>query len=696
VAEPSPVSSNPPLTQSAPRRQWSARALLNRIWYNRPVSDEQSFVQEFRSHSFGFVLVATWTLCLVRTIIIAYQQLFAPGTPESLVGVLLSSALLYWMPAVVFSVFKDWSRRNYHWVLDLLYVLYYAMVALRVISGSAKLDDANILLLVLIITSVIFLRIPFRHAVGLTTIATIVINVLAVEHFGLVASFRLLFSSAFTLAMALYTSWGIEERDRGLFAKRLEAASQAAEARAQTVRARESAAEAQTQRIRAERAAAEEQIQRIRAQEAAAEEQEQRIRAERAATEAFIASSEKQRLHDQLSTLYSQRELLIRGLHHDANQSLHIMGSALLTLRQKIAGDPVFESLQAGLAAVALGTAELDGLIAGMYDLVKLGKYEPCYAPVPVNKLLDNIVVKFAGVAAERGLRFTVKRRKEDVFLWTDATALERIIGNLVSNAIKYTIKGGVLAGTVRHGNTLRIDVWDTGVGIPRAQKNAIFGEFVRLEQAGVGDVKGLGLGLAIVKLFRDKLAGHYLEHSSTEGRGSRFSISMPIAEPPGTYSAEPRSTLAAVGLPVERIYVVVVEDNPVVQASIAGVLRGAGYAMENNVRFAASVAEAAEIFNRMPNRAPNIVVCDYRLREGENANHVISLVDTRFSWERVPIILFSAEIEPTIDLTRPHLHVVVKTGNPSALLQKMELAVVAARSDRRQPETTLTAARVV
>ncbi len=328
MAERSPVELSPLLMESAPDRPWSARALLHRIWYNRPVSDEQSFVQEFRGHSFGFVLeFATWTLLLPlceRGIIALHQQLITAGPHEPLAGVLLSSALLYWMPPVVFSVFRDWSRRNYHWVLDFLYVLYFGMAAMRVVSGPGQLNAANVLVLILIITSVIFLsRIPFQHAVGLTATATIVIDVLAAEHYGLAASFRMLvFSSSFTLAMALYASWGIEERDRGLFTERLEAAAQAREARAQSVRA----------------------------SQAAVEEQQQRIRAERAATEAFIASSEKQRLHDQLSTLYAQRELLIRGLHHDANQSLHIMGSALLTLRQKIAANPTFEPLQAEVA----------------------------------------------------------------------------------------------------------------------------------------------------------------------------------------------------------------------------------------------------------------------------------------------------------------------------------------------------------
>jgi hypothetical protein len=79
-------------------------------------------------------------------------------------------------------------------------------------------------------------------------------------------------------------------------------------------------------------------------------------------------------------------------------------------------------------------------------------------------------------------------------------------------------------------------------------------------------------------------------------------------------------------------------------------------------------------------------VVCDFRLRGGQNANHVIALVDARFNWERVPVVVFSAEIEPAVDLTRPHVRVVVKTGNPAALPHEMELAVVAARRDRQEP----------
>ena len=624
------------------------------LWHNRPVHEEQTFVWEFRAHSFEFVLVASWMLCILRTVVILYQQFLPAGPPGPVGTALLSGALLYWIPPLVFSGFKSWSRRYYHWVLDGFYAVYFFQVGQRVVSGSSHLDDANVMLLILIATSIIFVRIPFRHALVLTGLSTIAVDALAVNHFGLPASLRLVFSSMFTLVMALYTSWRMEERDRGLFSKRIEAAAQAQEARALSARAAQ----------------------------AAREEQQQRILAERAATEASIASGEKQRLHDQLSALYSQRELLIRGLHHDANQSLLVMGSALLGLKQAAAQHAAFEGLQGHIDTVALGARELDALIAGMYDLVMLGKYEPCYAPLSVDKLLDNVAVKFAGAAADKGLRFVVRRRKESLFLWTDATAMERIIGNLVSNAIKYTVRGGVVVGTVKHGNILRIDVWDTGVGIPRAEKNAIFGEFVRLEQSGVAGVKGLGLGLAIVKLFRDKLVGHYLEHSSKVGRGSRFSMSVPIAQPPADQPLQTSSSLASVGLGVSRLYVVVVDDNPAVVSSLAEVLRRSGYDIEDNVRFATCVVEVAGIFDGMPNRAPNVVVCDFRLRAGETANQVIQLLDARFGWERVPVVVFTAEINPAVDLRRPFLRVVAKSGDPTVLLQEIESVVVEARTD--------------
>jgi hypothetical protein len=118
-------------TEESEQRRAKGQSFLRRVWYNRPVSDEDAFVREFRSHSFGFVLVATWTLAIVRTLIIAYQQLFGSGPPEPLLQVIMSGALLYWLLPLIFWLFKDWARNYYHWVLDCFYTVYFVKVGLR-------------------------------------------------------------------------------------------------------------------------------------------------------------------------------------------------------------------------------------------------------------------------------------------------------------------------------------------------------------------------------------------------------------------------------------------------------------------------------------------------------------------------------------------------------------------------------------
>jgi len=104
-------------------------------------------------------------------------------------------------------------------------------------------------------------------------------------------------------------------------------------------------------------------------------------------------------------------------------------------------------------------------------------------------------------------------------------------------------------------------------------------------------------------------------------------------------------------------------------------VLRSAGYAIEDNVRFAASGAETAAIFDKIPDRSPNVVLCDFRLRDGESANDVIRLLDDRFAWQinKVPVIVFSAEINPSVDTQRPCLRVVVKSGDSTVLVRQID-----------------------
>ena len=611
------------------------------FWRNRPVPDEAQFTQDFRRHAFTSTLVATWAAAIVGTINTVHRALFLKNyepltqtvqayTPTPGNHAIFESVVLYWSIPVFFTIFRPWSRRNYQWVLVAAYAYYFARLIIQIATGHRTIDDANVSTIMLISFSVIFLRLPFKHAFFLSVGATALVEIAAIQQFAEQA-FRLAITSTLTLFLSLHASWRMEERERSIYQKRM------------------------------------------LAQDIAAEAQRRRNEAERVAVQAKL-------LHAEISTLYAQRELFIRGLHHDAMQSLHVMGSMILVIKQKLSEDLSLSRLLGEVKTLEQGTNALGDLVSGMYDLVSLGQYVPRYEPVSVNALLDRCARQFTERAREKGLKFVVKPRGDDLFVRTDRSAVERIVDNLTSNAIKYTSRGGVVVGTVKVGGTLRIDICDTGVGIPKEHKHNIFKEFVRLQQQGEQNIPGQGLGLAIVNLLREKLrdSGFYLEHNSRVARGTRFSVSLPVTAAPSVCAPK----TAELRFDMSRLYVVVVDDNAVVQASLSAVLRSAGYNVDEMVRFASSTAELNAIFDKMPYRPPGVVICDYRLGMGENANDVIRILDARFDWApRVPVLVYSAEIEPQLTLDRPRVRVVTKSNNLSVLLQEMETVVLEAKA---------------
>jgi signal transduction histidine kinase len=144
---------------------------------------------------------------------------------------------------------------------------------------------------------------------------------------------------------------------------------------------------------------------------------------------------------------------------------------------------------------------------------------------MPINHILKRIESTFTGAAREKGLSFRVVT--SSAWVRSDVILLERIILNLASNAVRYTSSGGVVVGCRHRGNLIRIEVCDSGSGIPEDQRRNIFGEFYRL--AGENRQGGLGLGLAIVERLC-KLLDHPIELTSTVGKGSRFAVKVPLA----------------------------------------------------------------------------------------------------------------------------------------------------------------------
>jgi CheY-like chemotaxis protein/two-component sensor histidine kinase len=333
---------------------------------------------------------------------------------------------------------------------------------------------------------------------------------------------------------------------------------------------------------------------------------------------------------------------------------------------------------------MAQQTSDLRSLLNGMHELLNAGGLNPTYESVELSDVLGQVEQAYAPMAHAKQLKFVVKQRPDRIWLWTDRAATMRILNNLVSNAIKYTVQGTVIVSALhlKQQGVARIDVRDSGVGIPPECSEDIYKEFVRGQNTG--NEQGLGLGLAIVKLLREKLSGHYVDHHSIVGKGSRFSLTLPTTDHvPGDVSNEADSaTLKA--LNVSRAYVIVVEDNADVRQALVNALSEGGYCVNDFVREAATLSQLREIFECNAYRAPDLVITDYRLCERgparESANDVMRLVDEIFGWKRVPIIVLTAEIHPVL-IERSPLYVLSKADGIGKLLRTARHAIQEARS---------------
>jgi PAS domain S-box-containing protein len=214
---------------------------------------------------------------------------------------------------------------------------------------------------------------------------------------------------------------------------------------------------------------------------------------------------------------------------HDLMQPLNAASLFASALAQKT----VDSDLQQYSENVVLSLQAADALINSMLEASRLdaGAVAPKLEVFPLSELFDQINLEFTALAEQRGLEFRVVSTNKAVF--SDQHLLRRILQNFLSNAVRYTSKGGVLLGCRRRGNVLRIEVWDTGPGIPLDKRKEIFEEFRRLKSYENDRMeKGLGLGLAIAERI-SLLLNHPINLRSWLRRGSVFSVDVPMGELP-------------------------------------------------------------------------------------------------------------------------------------------------------------------
>jgi CheY-like chemotaxis protein len=221
----------------------------------------------------------------------------------------------------------------------------------------------------------------------------------------------------------------------------------------------------------------------------------------------------------------------------------------------------------------------------------------------------------------------------------SDPILLERILLNLVSNAVRHTQRGKVVVGCRRRGATLQIEVWDSGPGIPAEQRANIFSEFVRLAPSEAERGHGLGLGLAIVQRLCE-LLGHELALVSRVDKGSRFSVRVPFgfAVLP---TQQPSTNVAGIIPSFDGQLVLVIDDDALVLDSTSRLLSGWGC----SVITSASVAEALAALTQL-GQPPKLIIADFNLADGRTGVAAIEAVRARFH-TAIPAFLISADATP-------------------------------------------------
>jgi signal transduction histidine kinase/CheY-like chemotaxis protein len=330
---------------------------------------------------------------------------------------------------------------------------------------------------------------------------------------------------------------------------------------------------------------------------------------------------------------------------HDLRQPMQALTTLLAASRHALErGDA---SKSAELLALADDASRLTrSSLNAVLEISRLetGYVAAEYSTFDLGALVEEAVAPCLPFAQDKGVavRF-VWRRDRPVFVRSDRHLLSRIVGNLVSNGIKYSDPSKpeptLIVGIVGFSNRARIDIVDNGLGIAERDWPKVFQPFVQLHNPDRDREKGVGLGLSIVNAIMPLLAEHRLDMKSRKGRGTRFSLEVPRvgAEEAGDVAAPLETKSASPDL--AGTYVLYVEDDPMVRRATAALFEANGILHESY----GSYAELAAALPRFE-RTPDILVTDYRLPDGRTAKDVIRATTKAFE-APLPLLVVTGEI---------------------------------------------------
>ncbi|HEY4555201.1 MAG TPA: PAS-domain containing protein, partial [Lysobacter sp.] len=351
----------------------------------------------------------------------------------------------------------------------------------------------------------------------------------------------------------------------------------------------------------------------------------------------------------------------LAAIGHDLMQPLHAAHLFTDALAQQLTAPA-----QRELAAQTRGALEsTTNLLAGLLDMSRLeaGGLRPQPRDFPLAEVLDPLASEFRALAAERGLRFRYVRSR--AWVHSDPQLLRRVLQNFLANAVRYTAHGTVLLGVRRLGGAVRIDVHDSGPGIPAELQASMFEEFRRGEGA---PGQGLGLGLAIAERMAQLLHAPLSLHSRP-GRGTRFGIGVPCA---AAQSRAPAPVIdTRVQLPGTRV--LILDNEPVALAALQRLLESWGCHVS-------AVRSGADAHAALAARAADVWLFDYHLDDDDTGVAVRHRLAEAFGGR--PAVILSADRTDAVRRTvhEAGLPLLMKPLKPLALKSVLDRVLAASK----------------
>ena len=316
---------------------------------------------------------------------------------------------------------------------------------------------------------------------------------------------------------------------------------------------------------------------------------------------------------------------------HDLRQPLQTLNLLQAALKAHIQ-EPAGRALLVGMAR---SIDVMNGMLISLLDINRLeaGTLRPEFTDFPIKDVFDSVAADFLVPIVDKGLRLRVI--PSSIWIRSDRRMLEEMLRNLFSNAVRYTDRGTILVGCRRTGDRAKIQVWDSGVGIMGEHVPHIFEEYYQVPSTV--QLGGFGLGLSIVQRIA-KILDHPVKVSSTPGKGSGFSIEVPLA---GKTSATAPSANEYEAIADENLSgtALIVEDEGAVRAATASLLRSYGL----DVHAVSTVDEALRLVADNGTAVPNIILCDYNLPGKMNGvEGIMALRET--IGEKVPSIVLTGD----------------------------------------------------